>query len=271
MMQAKNIGGRIVSWEVDTNTIRLLIPWAARRPERLALELQGMALPVFQTHLAILYDEETHSGGKECPACHEVLVFWEGIRCPRCLRTVPASRGLLAYVGRLPTPVGRMEGDGPRGRPSFKHMYRRLLAGGQQALWDAYFLTVGNQVYFAPPVLSVLPDNCPHAQPSILFWDSYFEVLGIPREHAYTRGGLERASLCIYANWHQDTLAVVLQQRIIPRIIIDLCLADLAAVGQLYAALRRLGTDMHGVYNYIGKPRLSQAFKQVYDQYVTID
>lgn len=270
MIQSKNVGGRIVSWEFDTEAVRLLVPWASSRPERLALELQGMSQPVFQTHLAILYDESAHSGGKECSNCDELLVFWDGLRCPRCLRTFRSAHGALSYVGRLPTPIGRMEDGVPKGRPSFKRIFRRMRTGAQAALWDAYFLAVGDQFFFAPPVLSVFPDNCPYAQPNILFWNSYFDVLGIPPEHAYTPQGTERVSLCIYAGWHQDTLAIVLQQRIIPRIIIDLMLADLAAVGHLDDAVRMLGTTLHGVYNFIGRRR-SRDFQDVYERYVTID
>jgi hypothetical protein len=64
---------------------------------------------------------------------------------------------------------------------------------------------------------------------------------------------------------------MVLIQRIVPKVIIDLMIADLLAVGKLGKVVNNLGTNVHGVYNWIGKPGRSELFKEEYGRYVRID
>jgi hypothetical protein len=66
-------------------------------------------------------------------------------------------------------------------------------------------------------------------------------------------------------------MRVVLQQRIIPKIIIDLMVADLLTVGKLDRVCGSLGTSLHGLYNWIGKRGRSERFRRGYERYVHID
>ena len=73
-------------------------------------------------------------------------------------------------------------------------------------------------------------------------------------------------------------MRTVIVQRIVPRLLIDLMMADLKAVGKLDETLRRihpgnfsLRGQMYALYNDIGRNRRSQEFQDIYDEYVDID
>ncbi|MFH1211128.1 MAG: hypothetical protein V1645_04410 [archaeon] len=214
-----------------------------------------------------------------CPDCGNLIVWNRGLECVQC-RTLfnPPSRPELSFIGQIPSIVGEVDNTGrviaDKSRPFFKKVYDRLRSSGDDHVLRRYICSTepagsdSNKFYFTPVVKCFYPSNWPRSAPVIVLEPEYFQVLRIKTEHVFptTFGGGYK--LCIYANWPQVSMRVTLQQRIVPRIIIDLMLADLNCLGKLNVVLDQLGTNLHNVYNIIGKPHSSDRFKREYEKYV---
>jgi len=282
IIHAKAISGNVTrSWEVDIEFIVANYRWATRRPQRLTQELVEMvSSPALTTHFLTLRNEDDFYGVWLCKRCKEPVVFWEGLRCPNCEQLYTIKDSLLAFYGRIPSPIGRIENEVPRGRPVFKKIMRLLptLPTEQKSLWQSYLLRVGDQFFFSPPVISVFSSQWPSSPPMIHFRKEYWKILGIPPTHIYGGGtdGVNTHQLCLFAHWREQTMREILEQRVVPRVVIELMFGDLAAVDKLDQALRDLGTNwgaagMYQIYNWIGRGRGSERFGEVYNRYVTLD
>lgn len=270
--QRKVTSNGVQSWIIALETVHQMITWAGKDPDRLQQEISEMQQPVFNQFI-LTVAASNGSDVQQCRHCLDLPVFWgRELRCVNCALPARLDNDLdLAYIGRLPSLIGRQEGGTLRGRPFLKRIFRKVQAmeSGQQALYQSYFLTISESIYFSPPVICVFPNNWPRQPPRIYFRNEYFKILDIPATHLLGRGS-GTALLCNYASWKRVTLARTLQQRIIPRIIIDLMFADLQAVGKFKEAMRGLGGSMYDAYNFIGR-RHSARFQEVYERYVTID
>jgi len=166
---------------------------------------------------------------------------------------------LLAFVGRIPAVVD----DRPMLAKSRAHLaaLRRAGLADRAALHRSYFLKAEGRTFFAPPVFAFFPSGWPRTDPLVMVEPDYFAVLDIPPSHVYPGTSYR---LCNYAQWRDVTLRTVLQQRIVPRVLIDVMLSDLKAMGCLEDALDEAGVDLHSVYNVIGRPAQSGSFADVY-------
>jgi hypothetical protein len=97
-----------------------------------------------------------------------------------------------------------------------------------------------------------------------MVWPEYFEVLDIPPDHVYMTPPYYR--LCLYASWLEQPACAVIQNRVVPRLLIDLMMADLAALGRLDEALDRLDASLYEVYNMVGRSEEGEELKRVYDE-----
>jgi hypothetical protein len=189
------------------------------------------------------------------------LVFHQGLACADCGRPADTiQRPLLGLAGRIPALL--------EGRPFHAVAKERLaalrrtnptLAGN----FANYFLKTDGRSFFAPPVYTFFPPNWRKSDPFVMVRPDYFETLGIPPDHVYP-GTTYR--LCNYATWREVSARTVLQQRIVPRVYIDLMIADLSALGRLDEALDACGLSLHSLYNVIGKPQESARFSEIYER-----
>ena len=271
-------GTEVKSWEVDIDVMTHAIRWVQEHPDLAQQEVEEMELhfPMFIATIA--------SGNKaiSCSRCGEILVWNDGIRCVACNKPfVPRMASQLCCIGQIPSIIGEVNTNGQfiRGkcRPFFRRIYPRIrkLPANERR----YFFSVGpggeageNIIfYFSPVVYGIYPDNWNRDMPTILLEDEYFRLLGIPTEHVFPDHYAQGYKLCNYASWPRVTLRVTLQQRIVPRIIMDLMLADLQSVGRLHEALGNMGTNTHSVYNIIGRGgRQSRAFEREYNIHVKL-
>lgn len=280
ILQKKLTTNGMKEWEIDLDAVKMYIPWAKKKPELLEKELEDMQKPIFNLFILTISNENGNDVAL-CPNCNDLAVFWDrAVRCVNCeSELVFRSNKYLGYFGIMPSPIGTMEGEQLKGRPFLKKIFTRIEDISdyrKKEIYQSYFFTLESEnnsgakkLYFAPPVLAFYPDGWNRDFPNIYLRPEYFKILDIPPDHIYPFSG-PNYRLCIYASWHKVTMAITLQQRILPRIIIDLMLADLKAVGKLNDALDNLSTSMHGVYNFIGRRR-SEDFKEQYEQYVHID
>jgi len=269
--------GELRTWAVDEEAIAQTIPWASRKPELLRQELEEMGsyFPIFITTIA-------GSSGDliTCPHCSGKIIFRDGLRCSECeVRCKnPPREVLLSFCGELRTElliVGEQVGeDKIKGRPCLREIYKKLGSMGNAErerfleLIGEYFVNIDGKIFFTPYVQANLSSSWPSSQPTVYLKDSYFKVLSTSHEHVYpasATSGLQ--SLCIYSSWPRTTLKTVLQQRIVPRVLIDFMIADLRAEGKLSEALKMVGTSEHGVYNVIGTPE-GERLKRAYERFV---
>lgn len=261
-----------IHWEIDTKAIRDCVPWAKSNRRRLEREVQEMddCFPYFVATLA------RNSKLELCSNCRDILVWRDGLECLSCDSCYNAPRDAqLAFRGQIPSIIGKVDERGKpirdQCRPIFRKLIRELEEGRGSNALGRYLNTTGNgDYYFTPLVTCYLPSNWPKHAPKIILEKEYFEILGLKADHVFpdrTGGGYQ---LCNYANWPNVTLRVSLQQRIVPRIIIDLMLSSLTCIGKLDRVLSNLGTSLHNVYNWIGKPRKSQLFQEQYNRYVRL-
>lgn len=261
--------GETRRWEVDKEAIIQRVPWAARDPELLEEELRELALH-FPTFLVTVGDwrrEGEAWGGsgrlRSCAACQGLLVFDRGLVCADCGASAEdVTRPLLGIVGRIPALL--------EGRPFHRAAKERLLLlrnedRAQARAFSDYFMKVEGRAFFAPPIYVYFPPNWRKNDPFVMVRPDYFDVLAIPPDHIYP-GTTFR--LCNYATWREVSLRTVLQQRIVPRIYIDLMVADLCALRRLDEALDECGLSLHSLYNVIGKPEESSRFSEVYEQII---
>jgi hypothetical protein len=199
-----------------------------------------------------------------CRQCNELVVFDRGIRCVECDQSVDAPEdALVGFIGRIPALIA--------GRPYLTSLQRRLelleeADAAQAAVWRESLLLVEGREYLAPRYGLWFSASWPHSDPPVMVWPEYFDVLDIPPDHVYYADQYFR--LCLYANWRERPACEVLQNRVVPRLLIDLMVADLEALGKMDQALDRLDVSLYELYNMVGRPEQTTAFQRLYEELV---
>lgn len=286
-IQQKMTSNGIKTWEVDSKIIRKNFSWTGKNPQLLKKELEEMdkAFPYF--FLTIGKQSVISESKIFCPNCGDIITFTSGkIICCSCNTTfTPYTSSVLGYIGQIPsligniTPGGKISDKNARvnGRPYLEELHKKLKRMPNNETKRkilTYFLYLEEKVYFAPQIYAFYPENWPRKAPRILVNKFYFdEVLFAGSNHshsdfhAYSSSG-NLLQLCNYGSWHTVTMKTALQQRIVPKIIIDLMIADLISIGHLNDVLKSLRTSLHNLYNWIGKKGQSKKFKKQYEKYV---
>jgi len=261
--------GQLREWVLDADAVAARIPWVSGHPERFERESREMAehfptwvLALGRVGASDYWDTGALIHHRQCGA---PWVFDVGVRCADCRTPIPPEQEppegerLIAFAGRVPAAIA--------GRPWLDKVRLRLAAlkeagddAGHRRL-RAWFIKAEGNPFFAPPIFAFFPYNWAQTDPLTMVEPDYFDVLGLPPAHTYP-GTHHR--LCNYAHWRDVTLRTVLQQRIVPRVLIDVMLADLAALGHLESALEEAHQDMHSIYNVIGKAEPARVFSEVY-------
>lgn len=262
--------GGIRSWDLDVEAMARCAPWAERRPDLLQEEMEELhlAFPTLVAAVGVpLPQQRCYVEAAEpllCPECSELVVFDRGTRCARCeapIKTPPSTA--VGLVGRIPALI--------TGRPFARALQRRLArmretGDPRTAVFAGALLEVGERQYLAPRFGLWFAQSWPHSDPPVMVWPEYFEVLDIPPDHIYYAPPYYR--LCLYASWREQPAAQVLQHRVVPRLLIDLMVADLQAVGRLDQALEELDMSLYEMYNVVGRPERSEPLRQVYERLV---
>ncbi len=263
--------GRVHSWRLDLQAMEACAPWARAHPGLLGQEVAEL-LRAFPTMVAalgrVLPERQCWVEAAEplrCPACGDLLVFERGIRCVCCGEAASAGSDdlVVGLVGRIPALLS--------GRPLDSALARRvaeLRERGDARLgpFEEALLQVGGRRFLAPRFGLWFSRHTPHADPPVMVWPEYFEMLDIPADHVYLAPPYFR--LCLYASWREQPARAVLQGRVVPRLHIDLMVADLRALGRLGEALSRLGIDLYALYNAVGRPDRTGPLQAVYAELV---
>lgn len=259
---------RIHTWNLDLAQMERCAGWTNRNPGLLLEELQQVqaAFPTLIAALGTPLGEgrcwvEAHEP-LLCRRCGELHVFDEGVRCACCRQPVELpEEPVVGLVGRIPALIS--------GRP-FEQSLMRRIARMQQAedplatLYADSVFEVGGQRYLAPRFGLWFAQSWPHSDPPVMVWPEYFEVLDIPPDHVYLADQYYR--LCLYASWREQPAVAVLQNRVAPRLLIDLMVADLVALDRLDDALEQLDSSLYDLYNVVGRPRRAEPFARVYEE-----
>lgn len=248
--------GDVRKWTLDLDAMAKAAAWSRANPALLRQEMADLA-QAFPTLIAAV---GVPLGEPRCwveaaepfpTADNELVVFDRGVRhvisgTPVALPSDGTVNGLIV---RIPSPIS--------GRPFCQSLDRRLaqLARTQPrraALWQQALISVGNTRYLAPRFAMWFSRSWPHSDPPVMVWAEYFEMLDIPADHVYFADQYYR--LCLYASWREQPAVHVLQNRVVPRLLIDLMVADLQALGHLDTALERLDMTLYEMYNLVGRP-----------------
>jgi len=259
--------GEVRSWELDLEAMAAAARWSRRQPGLLQAEVEQLQ-PSFPTLVAALGSPLSEDEGwieaaepMLCPSCRdELVVFDRGTRCAACSRQIePPQRSVVGFVGRIPALIS--------GRPFLDQLDRRLARMGSRdpriEIFKRSLLQVGGKTYLAPRFGIWFSRSWPHADPPVMVWPEYFDLLDLPPDHVYMAPPYYR--LCLYARWLEQPLCSVLQNRVVPRLLIDLMMADLKAMGKLDLALARLDASLYEVYNMVGHPEQGDELRQVYE------
>lgn len=263
--------GEIRSWEVDLAAMSAAAPWSRRAPELLREEVSRL-LDAFPTLTACagvrLSDDRCWVEAAEpllCPTCGELVIFDRGTRCARCDHPAapPAEGSMVGVVGRIPALIS--------GRPfarALEARTARLRAEGdpRAELFASSVIEVAGRRYLAPRYGLWFSRSWPRTDPPVMVWPEYFDVLGIPPDHVYHADQYFR--LCLYATWREQPAVQVLQNRVAPRLLIDLMVADLVAVDRLDDALNALDMSLYEMYNLVGKPEQAAPLQRIYERLV---
>jgi hypothetical protein len=262
--------GQTRSWELDVEAMARCAQWSSRQSDLLRDEL-SRAHAAFPTLIAAL---GVRLGADRCwveaaepvlcATCQELVVFDRGVRCAKCgAEVAPPEHAMIGIVGRIPALIS--------GRPFARAVDARLarmreLADGRAEIFAASLLRIGERRYLAPRFGLWFANTWPHSDPPVMVWPEYFPVLDIPPDHVYHAAPYHR--LCLFASWREQPAAQVLQNRVVPRLLIDLMVADLQAVGKLEDALDRLDASLYELYNHVGRPDAAAPLQQVYAELV---
>jgi len=261
--------GTLRSWDLDLGAMASSARWAAQDSDLLQREMEQIqsAFPTMVAALGIpLPEGQCWVEAAEpllCETCHELIVFDRGARCARCGVPATAPVTLIGVVGRIPALIS--------GRPFAQSLDARLArmrqAGDPRAaLFASSLLDVGGRRYLAPRIALWIAHSWPHADPPVMVWSEYFPLLDIPPDHVYTAGDYYR--LCLFASWREQPAVQVLQNRVVPRLLIDLMVADLQCQGLLHQALEELHLSLYEMYNVVGRPQQSEALQRVYERLI---
>lgn len=191
------LGGQEVSWQVDPAACASASRWAARRPEALRADLEGMA--EFFPHWILVGAQ----GGRpaRCAGCQELLAPREGqLRCLSCARA-GAADGLI-WLGQIPALV--------RPEPRFAERRAALRAAGFEEV------AAGGHEYLLAPLAVLYPDEWPNVEPEVRYAPRWLDALGLPRASAaHHLIGVARACLYSYGQWRAEPVHAVLQQRVV--------------------------------------------------------
>lgn len=267
---------KVVRWEVDIPYIEQIIPWAKGRCS-IASTLAEREICEMEEHFPFFIATIAKKGQIiYCPNCGDLIVWRNGLQCVACDTLFdPPSSPELAFTGQVFVKLGEVDENGRviknLSRPILFRILERMheATGGELEVFNSYVKTQGSRFYFVPKVQCFLPSNWNKEEPTIVLESDYFTVLNLRPDHVFS-GGSSRYRLCNYANWPRTTLRNTLQQRIVPRVIIDLMFADLTGLGRLDEVLRNLGTNLHNAYNFIGHGNKSVMFKEQYDRQIEV-
>ncbi|MFC1622372.1 hypothetical protein ACFL1Y_00030 [Patescibacteria group bacterium] len=284
-----DLNGQLKRWNIDEEEIKKIVSWASKHKGLIAKELQEMKQYFPYFYLTLSTESKINQGNIFCPQCNDLLTIAEGsgLTCICCSALYnPPQSSMLGWVGQLPSLVGQMtsgefgERGNVRGRPFLKKIHSEIRGkdGSNKDWLKSHFMVMENKIYFAPTIYAFYPQNWPRGGPRIMVSKEYFDDIlfvgshrGHSDFHAYNDSGHNLLQLCLYSSWHQMTMRNALQQRIVPKIIIDLMIADLVTVGKLDRVVSSLGASVHSLYNWIGKSDRSERFKREYDKHVQID
>ncbi len=259
------------TWIVNPDVIQRHISWARRDPDALVEEMEEMKrfFPSFITSIT-----NPGEGFAECPNCGNLIIVADRFECVACEREYPPHpSALLGFVGRLVFNIGTRDGERLRGRPFLKSVDKRIEEmdeGDERDIFNSYFIYAKDTIYFAPPVLAVYASSGPSTESSTYLSEYYFRILDIPVAHTAGENIRGHYRLCNFSHYHKQPLRMVLQSRVLPRIGIDLIIADLKIVGKLDRVLQEVG-GMHDIYNTIGRPQKGERLQHAFNRYVNID
>lgn len=255
---------RVRRWTLDLAAMASVAEWSRENPGLLEQELVELT-SAFPTAIACA---GVPLGSARCwveaaePLLDqgELVVFDRGLRNVATEQRVsPPEDTVNGLIVRIPSPIS--------GRPFAAAIDRRLLAlersdPARAARWRECLIEVKGTRYLAPRFGLWFAQSWPHADPPVMVWSEYFEMLDIPADHVYYADQYYR--LCLYAQWREQPAVQVLQNRVVPRLLIDLMVADLHALGRLEQALERLEMSLYEMYNVVGRPQLVEPLRQVY-------
>jgi hypothetical protein len=255
---------RVRRWSLDLEAMASCSEWSQENPALLEQELTEL-IAAFPTAIACA---GVPLGSARCwveaaePLLDEgeLVIFDRGPRNVTSEQRVSLPEDTVnGVIVRIPSPIS--------GRPFAGALDRRLLAlersdPARAARWRECLIEVKGARYLAPRFGMWFAQSWPHADPPVMVWSEYFEMLDIPADHVYYADQYYR--LCLYAQWREQPAAQVLQNRVVPRLLIDLMIADLHALGRLDEALERLEMSLYEMYNVVGRPALVEPLRQVY-------
>jgi hypothetical protein len=192
-----SIAGRELAWAPDIGGAARAMPWAGRSSAALLADLESMA--DYFPHWVLV---GTHKGRSViCGACGlSGAPIDRAIRCPQCLAELPADG--LRWVGHLPA-LARPE-------PRFLQRADALRDGGFEDL------LVGDQRYLLIPLSASYPAEWPNVEPAIRYAPRWLDLAGLPRASAsHHLVGVGQACLYAWGEWQAQTVASVLQQRVV--------------------------------------------------------
>jgi len=262
--------GEIKTWELDLAAMSRCAGWAQRQPDLLREELARLqaAFPTLIAAVGVpLGQDRCWVEAAEpllCKSCSELIVFDHGTRCARCgTSTVVPAPSVVGVVGRIPALIsGR-----PFARSAEARLARYRQSGDPRAETLAgSLMEVSGRRYLAPRFALWFAQTWPHADPPVMVWPEYFEVLEIPPDHVYYADQYYR--LCLYASWREQPAVQVLQNRVVPRLLIDLMVADLQCLGRLDEALDALDMSLYEMYNVVGRPEQAEPLRQIYERLI---
>lgn len=188
---------RTYTWQIDVQVAQRLLPWAARRPDVLVRDLEGMR--AYFPHWLLLGARNQQP--LRCDACAAPGVPTAGaLRCVCCRKELAADS--LIWRGDIPA-LARVE-------PRFQQCRRALREAGFADI------QIADQTYLLVPLMLTYPAEWPNEAPLVRYATRWLAALGLPASSA-AHHIVGNGHACIYAwgQWQAEPVHAVLQQRMV--------------------------------------------------------
>lgn len=185
------------NWQVDPAAVAQVMRWAARRPQSLAEDLEGMAS--YFPHWLLVGSAAGRT--VNCRVCSAPGVPTDGaVRCPAC-HTALECDGFV-WVGHIPA-LARPE-------PRFAQKQAALEAAGFDTI------QVAGLDYVLVPLSVAYPAEWPNVEPVVRYAPRWLDAAGLPRSSAaHHLIGNSQACLFAWGQWQAQPIHTVLQQRVV--------------------------------------------------------
>lgn len=236
---------RLLSWKVDIERACRLVPSSSHT--LLRNSIQNMATNFPNWYLGV---STSWSVPLKSRAGANFVITGGKIVCPASGEECAEKNLRPLFIGNLPLPI--------EGRPVLDRIKKDMRNDKHKRdEWNSHFLQAKKLLFMIPMSAGWMQQDIVTGQPWFAVHGRIWRILDIPIDHVYGADSEGGHRLCQYSSSRSGMgPEEAIQQRVVPRFIIDMMFGDIKAMGiwtDFKQWMRDNQTNMHSFYNVLGK------------------